>query len=184
MLLLEDIIKDNDPLLREKSVEVELPLSKEDKNTLDKMLEYVRNSQDEKMIEQYKLRPSVGIAAPQVGVLKRMVVLRITYGDSDNVFEFALVNPQIISKSPKLQFLGGGEACLSVLKDYGDKVTPRAEKIRVKAFDYLLGKDVELQLEDFEAIVFQHEYDHLEGKLFYDNLKTSRELKALGAQEL
>lgn len=184
MLLLEDIVKDTNPLLREKSVEVQLPLSKEDTATLDKMLEYVRNSQDEKMVLEYKLRPSVGIAAPQVGVLKRMVVLRITYGDCDDVFEFALVNPQIISKSPKLQFLGGGEACLSVLNDYGDKVTPRAAKIRVKAFDYLQGKEVDLQLDDFEAIVFQHEYDHLEGKLFYDNLKTSRELKALGAEEL
>lgn len=184
MLLLEDIIKDNNPLLREKSVDVSFPISQEDAATLDKMLEYVRNSQDEKMVEKYKLRPSVGIAAPQVGVLKRMIVLRVTYGDCDDVFEFALVNPQIVSKSPKLQFLGGGEACLSVINDYGDKVTPRAAKIRVRAFDYLKGKDVELQLDDFEAIVFQHEYDHLEGKLFYDNLKTSRELKALGAIEL
>ena len=71
MILKKDIVLDSNPLLREKSVNVTLPLSDEDKKTLDSMIEYLENSQDEEKAIEYDLQPGVGIAAPQIGILKK-----------------------------------------------------------------------------------------------------------------
>ena len=72
MLLMKDIIDDHHPLIREISQPVEMPICQEDEQLLLDMHEFLVNSQDEEMSEKYHLRPAVGIAAVQVGVLKRM----------------------------------------------------------------------------------------------------------------
>ena len=76
MILMKDIIREGNPLLNEKSTDVELPLSIEDEDILNDMIEYIDNSIDEEIAEKYDLRPAVGIAAPQIGILKKMIVIK------------------------------------------------------------------------------------------------------------
>ncbi|MBR0385027.1 MAG: peptide deformylase, partial [Erysipelotrichaceae bacterium] len=82
------IVLDGNPVLREKAAEVTLPLSPQDRETLTEMLEYVRNSHDEQFCEEHNVRASVGIAAPQIAVSKRMLAVSIQ--DEDKDIEFAL----------------------------------------------------------------------------------------------
>lgn len=180
MLKMNDIIKDGNPILRAIAKDVELPLSKEDEKTIKSLLGYVRDSQDEEKIEKHGLRPSVGIAAPQIGISKKMFVCRITYGDSDDIFEYALINPKLISHAEQLQYLEGGEACLSVTETVTIE-TPRYNHVTIKAYDYITKTDIKLKVRGYEAIVIQHELDHLSGIMFTDTLKTTDELDAMGA---
>ena len=111
------IVKDTDPKLREKSLNVELPLSKEDEELCEYLIEHLRVSQDEELSVKYNLRPGVGIAAPQVGEQKRIFAVRLEE-DEDKVLEMVLINPKIIAYSVMKACLQGGEGCLSVEKDY------------------------------------------------------------------
>ena len=71
MIKATDIIVEGNPLLREKSQEVNIPLTKEDEALLLEMVEYIDNSMDEEIAKKYNLTPSVGIAAVQVGIPKK-----------------------------------------------------------------------------------------------------------------
>ena len=73
----KDIILDTDERIRMHSEPVTLPLSNEDRELLQAMLDYVRNSQDDKISQEEGLQPAVGIAAVQVGVLKQMIAVVI-----------------------------------------------------------------------------------------------------------
>lgn len=162
------IIKDNNPLLRKKSVEVSLPLSKEDKDTLLNMLNYLKNSQDEKYRELHKeVREGIGLAAPQIGLLKRMLV--VYFKREDEEITHVLVNPVIISNSARKCVLRNGEGCLSVDNPH-EGVVFRDYKIKVKAFDALKNKEVTITALGLESIVLQHEIDHLSGILYYDRI--------------
>lgn len=108
----KDIILDTDERIRMHSEPVTLPLSNEDRELLQAMLDYVRNSQDDKISQEEGLQPAVGIAAVQVGVLKQMIAVVIPY--EDGVDEVALANPKIISESVQNAYLDNGEGCLSV----------------------------------------------------------------------
>ena len=99
----KDIILDTDERIRMQSEPVSLPLSNEDKELLQAMLDYVRNSQDDEIAKAEGLQPAVGIAAVQVGVLKQMIAVVIPY--EDGVDEVALVNPKIISESVQNAYL-------------------------------------------------------------------------------
>ncbi|MFZ5465682.1 MAG: peptide deformylase [Pseudomonadota bacterium] len=109
---------------------------------------------------------AVGIAAPQVGLLKRVCIVDATRARRPvpNHGRLVLVNPEIIAWDG---FAVGREGCLSV-PDYTGNVI-RAEKIRLKAFD-LDGKPLEFEMEGYEARIAQHELDHLDGVLFLDRL--------------
>ena len=80
MITRKDIILDSNPLLRQKSVDVQLPLSKEDEALLDEMMEYLENSQDEEKAKELDIQPGVGLVAPQIGVLKKMFTV-LTYDE-------------------------------------------------------------------------------------------------------
>lgn len=98
----------------------------------------------------------VGLAAPQIGVSRRMIVV----DPGDNLFE--LINPEIILREgEKLD----SEGCLSVPKVRG--VVPRAQRIIVRGLNRQ-GEEVEIEATDMLARVFQHEIDHLDGILFTD----------------
>ena len=168
MILKKDIVLDSNPLLRQKSKDVVLPLSDEDKKTLDDMIEYLENSQDEEKALQYDLQPGVGIAAPQIGILKKMFAV-LTYDEKGKLHKYALVNPKIISTSASKAYLNTGEGCLSVQQVHQGYVK-RYNKIKISAYDYVSNKDVTLTLKGYVAIVVQHEYDHLDGILYYDRI--------------
>ncbi|MDQ0359310.1 peptide deformylase [Breznakia pachnodae] len=172
-LSMNDVIKDTDPLIREKSEEVKLPLSKEDAELLSAMHQFVADSTDDEKVEKYNLRPAVGLAAVQLGVLKRMLAVVIReYDEEDNeidVQEYALANPKIISHSVQKSYLANGEGCLSV-DDVHEGIVPRHARITVKGYDLLTKKDVQIRAKGYIAIVLQHEIDHLNGVLYYDHI--------------
>ena len=164
----KNILLDSDPVLRKKAINVSVPLSDEDKKILQAMLEYVRNSQDEKFCEEHNVRPSVGIAAPQIGVSKKMLAISIKNEDNQPL-EFALVNPKIITNSTKKAYLENGESCLSVATDV-EGVVLRYYRITVRAYNLLTDQIEEIKLKGYPAIVMQHEIDHLKGILYYDHI--------------
>ena len=163
----DDIVKDTDPIVRTKSENVPLPLSKEDETFLRDMLTYVRNSQDDEIAQKENLRPAVGIAAIQLGVPKRM--LAVVVPNEDGVDEYALVNPRIVSESVQRAYLKNGEGCLSVEEEH-EGIVPRAARINVKAFDLLQNQEITIKAKNYLAIVLQHEIDHFSGTLFYDRI--------------
>ena len=85
MLSMKNVIDDKNPLIREKSKEVSLPLSDEDRHTLMEMYQYLVDSQDEEKAEKYDLRPGVGIAAIQIGIPKRMCAIYIPSVDEEGI---------------------------------------------------------------------------------------------------
>ena len=161
------ILDDSKKILREICDEVETPLNKENEKTILEMLNYIIKSQDEEYAKKHEIRAGVGLAAPQIGIKKKMIA--IYFQDEDKIVKHALVNPRIISNSTKLCALSGGEGCLSVKGDKKGYVY-RYYKITVKAYDALQKKDVTFTARGYEAIVLQHEIDHLSGILYYDRI--------------
>lgn len=161
------IVKDSNPIIRKKSEEVPLPLSNEDRELIDSMYDYLVKSQDEEYAKKHNIRAGVGLAAIQVGALKRMFV--IYYQKGDTYVKYKLVNPKIIETSIRKAALEGGEGCLSVDKDHRGLVH-RYYKIKLKAYDVFQEQEIIITATGYDAIVLQHEYDHLNGILFYDHI--------------
>ena len=175
------IVKDNNAIMRQKSLPVPLPLSAEDKKTLDDMLEYLKLSQDEEYATKHNIRAGVGIAAIQIGLLKRMFC--IYYEKEEGVVQYQLVNPKIIEYSVKKCALANGEGCLSVDGEHPG-LSHRYYKIKMAAFDALTNQDVVITARGYDAIVLQHEYDHLDGKFFYDRIDKNNPNQQLANEEL
>ncbi len=173
----KDIIKDTSSLIREKSNEVTLPLSKEDKKILRQLLTYVQDSTDPDLAEKYNLRPAVGIAAPQVGIMKKLLAI-VIYDKDDNPIEYALANAKIISHSQQQAYLKGGEGCLSVEKTHSGYV-PRYARITVEGYDLIQDKEIRIRAKGYEAIVLQHEIDHFFGTLYYDHINKENPFKEI-----
>ena len=147
-----------DPVLREHALEVE---------TFDRALRKLAK----RMIRIMHDAPGVGLAAPQVGTLQRLLVYDVE--DDPKV----LVNPVLDEFSDENE--ESDEGCLSV-----PGVTMPVERpveVRVRDFD-ATGEPLEFRAEGFEARVIQHEYDHLEGVLIVD--RTSRSARAAALREL
>jgi peptide deformylase len=175
MLTMKNIIRDDNPLLRVVCEEVILPPSTEDKQTLSSLLEFVINSQDPTISKKLGLRAGIGLAAPQIGVTKRMIAVHVT-DDQDILHSYALFNPKIVSHSVELTYLKTGEGCLSVDRDVPG-IVPRYTKIRVKGYN-VDGELVDVRLKGLASIVFQHEIDHLNGIMFYDRINKKDPLTA------
>lgn len=169
LINMDTIINDDNPLIREKSEEVSLPLSKEDEDLLKDMLTYVIESTDEKLAEEKNLSPAVGISAIQVGVKKKMMAIALKDDEGNITHKYALVNPKLVSHSIEQTYLKSGEGCLSV-PEFHDGYIYRHARIKVKAYDALTKENVELKLKDYIAIIFQHEMDHFNGILYYDHI--------------
>lgn len=169
-ITIEQIISDQDPRIRSKSEKVDLPLSEENKELLEAMLTYVRDSQDDEKAEAENLQPAVGIAAIQLGIPKQMIAVVVPDPDHEGKnIEFALVNPKIISESVQNSYLENGEGCLSV-PDMHEGHAFRHARIKVRAYDLLRDEKVIISAKGFLAICLQHEIDHLSGILYYDRI--------------
>lgn len=142
-MALRQIIKEPDPLLRKISRQVEV-FDQKLWTLLDDMRETMHHNE------------GVGLAAPQVGVLRRVAIVEA----EEQYIE--LINPEIIKASGEQT---GAEGCLSV-EDFNCKVK-RPMEITVKAYDRY-GKKFKLQAEGYLAVVCCHEIDHLNGILFID----------------
>ncbi|GGA87915.1 peptide deformylase [Ornithinibacillus halotolerans] len=167
MLTMDDVIREGHPTLREVAEPVPLPPTDDEVSLLQDMLQFLKNSQDEKTCAKYNLRPGVGIAAPQLGINKRMIAVHFEDAN-EKIYSYGLFNPKIVSHSVEKAYLSVGEGCLSVDRPVEGYV-PRYARITVKATD-INGNDIKLRLKDYAAIVFQHEIDHLNGIMFYDHI--------------
>lgn len=175
MLTMNDIIREGHPGLRQVAEDVVLPPSEKDKELLEEMLLFLKNSQDEEIAQKYNLRAGVGLAATQLGIKKRMIAVHFEDAKG-KIYSHGLFNPKIISHSVEKGFLSSGEGCLSVDRNVEGYV-PRSARVTVKATD-LEGNELKLRLRDYPAMVFQHEIDHLNGVMFYDHINKDNPLLA------
>ncbi|MBQ3107368.1 MAG: peptide deformylase [Firmicutes bacterium] len=148
-MALRNIVKEGDPILRKKCREV-TEVNDHIRMILDDMLETMYESE------------GVGIAAPQVGILRRMFIVDIGDGPIE------LINPEIVEQSGLQE---DEEACLSVPGVAG--VVKRPTYVKIKGLNRF-GEEVEYEGRDFKAKAFCHEYDHLGGILFIDKATSTR----------
>ena len=150
-MALRTILTAPDPRLKKKS----LPVAAVDAD--------VRQLMDD-MLETMYAAPGIGLAAPQVGVLKRIIVLHIDREDT-KVGPLLMANPEIIEASDEDATYE--EGCLSVPDHYSDVVRPARVTVRYLDRD---GQHQELACEGLLATCVQHEIDHLDGILFIDHI--------------
>ncbi|MDF2715013.1 MAG: peptide deformylase [Paenibacillus sp.] len=143
------IVKDPDPVLREKAKPVP-KITPNIHKLLDDMADTMYDAE------------GVGLAAPQIGILKRVIVVDV--GDDNGLIE--LINPEIVSKEGEQL---GPEGCLSIPGLRGD--VNRAMKVTVKGLDRN-GDEIVITGSELLARAFQHEVDHLNGVLFTDLAKS------------
>lgn len=171
MITMDDIIREGHPTLRKVAEEVTFPLSQEEIETGEEMLTFLKNSQDPEISEEMQLRGGVGLAAPQIDISKRLIAVHVPGADPENpepTFSAVMYNPKIISHSVQDACLGDGEGCLSVDREVPGYVV-RHNKITITYFDKD-GNKHKQRLKNYEAIVVQHEIDHLNGIMFYDHI--------------
>lgn len=169
MILMKDIIREGNPTLTAYAKKLEFPLDDETKQLAQDMLEFVVNSQDDELAEKYDLRPGVGIAAPQVDRSIQLCVIHVPHDDENKEhLTRILVNPQIISHTEAKAALRYGEGCLSVDRNV-EGLVPRYKRVTVRYQD-LDGEVHEERFRGYDAIVVQHEIDHLHGLLFYTHI--------------
>lgn len=172
MFTMDNIIREGNLILRNKSIDVPLPLSKEHKELIEEMIDYIFNSIDDEISEKYKLRPAVGLAAPQIGILKKMIVI-YAFDEDGNEHFYPLINPVLLSYSNELTYLKGGEGCLSVDRDVRGLIhRPKRISVRAQYYDVETGtlEEKVFKFEGYISVVFQHEFDHLKGILFVDRI--------------
>ena len=165
MLKMKDILDEKDKRLRLVSKDVTFPLSKEDKKVINEMVEYLTNSQIERLAEKYDLRPGMGMAAIQLGIPKRFLTI-VHEVDEEEFDTYIICNPKIISNSAEKIYVEMGEGCLSVNRDV-DGIVPRYARVTVEGYD-VDGNKIRIRAKEELAIAFQHEIDHLNGIIFTD----------------
>jgi len=161
-----DIIRPDNPILRKKAKRV---------TSFDKKFQALVDNMVETMIEA----PGVGLAAPQVAVSQRLAVVRLQddekskeeFGDLAGKL-YVVVNPEIIKTSKET--VEGVEGCLSIPGYLG--TVDRFEKITIESLDRN-GKPQRIKAEGWLARVFQHEIDHLDGRLYIDIAKEVWEVR-------
>lgn len=185
---LRRIVTDKEKRLRNKCKKVAFPYSSKDIDDCKYLLDYLIFADKEENQQKYNIRAGVGLAAPQIGIEKRMIAVYIPIYDEENNIKdyekYALINPEIVNRSVRKAYLLGGEGCLSVNEEHPGYAIRNAT-ITVKGYDCLANKDIEIKLRGYEAIVFQHELDHLDGILFYDRINKDNPLEKIpGALEI
>lgn len=167
-----EIITPQDPILRKKARRVTDFNDPKLQTLIDDMIETMLDA------------PGVGLAAPQVAVSQRVIVVHLPddeesreeYGEDAGVLH-VVINPEIVKASREM--VDGTEACLSIPGYFG--TVNRHQAITVKGFDRE-GKAIRIKSKDWLARVFQHEIDHLDGLLFIDH--ASRIWRARSESEL
>ena len=120
------------------------------------------------MAETMYAAPGVGLAAPQIGVSKRLFIIDVATDDDEPSDLRVFINPEIVETEGDTTF---NEGCLSFPGAHEE--VERAEKVKVRALDQD-GQPFELEADGLLAIAIQHENDHLEGKLMIDHLSILR----------
>ena len=125
----------------------------------------------EDMAETMYAAPGVGLAAPQLGVSKRLFVVDVASGEDEPSDLRIFINPKIITAEGETTF---NEGCLSFPGIYAE--VERPERCRIEALD-LEGNRIEQEFDGFVSRIIQHEYDHLEGVLLVDRMSPADKLR-------
>ena len=149
--MLRKILTEPDPILRKKCD----PLEKVDSNTKKLM---------DDMLETMYAAPGIGLAAVQVGILKRLIVIDISKAE-EKKHPLFLINPEIIHRSKKTSVYE--EGCLSLPGQFAEIERPAECTLKYVDYD---GREKELKADGLLATCIQHEVDHLNGILFIDYL--------------
>lgn len=145
-----------DPILRKRAAEV---------RAFDAEL----REQAEAMVDAMAREAGVGLAAPQVGIAKRMLVaLQMEAPDDSDADPIVMVNPEVLDRSREVWVFE--EGCLSIPGVRGDVTRPEGVRVRYQDVD---GRSHVIDIDAMFARVVQHEIDHLDGKLFIDYLSTA-----------
>jgi peptide deformylase len=172
-MTLRTIVTLPDPVLRRKARTV---------TTFDKKLQAVIDD----MIETMRVAPGVGLAAPQVGISERLIV--VEYYENDQAEEaeeeakkkvWAILNPEIVKASEEKVM--GVEGCLSVPNLVGE--VERHESVQIKGLNRR-GQPMRVKAQGWLARIFQHEIDHLDGILFTDRTDHVWKLEGEAAQNM
>jgi len=174
MLLMKDILDEKDKRLREKSLEVTFPITKEDRKVVQDIIEFLTNSQIDELAQKYDLRPGMGLAAIQLGIKKRYFAIVHEY-DEGKFDNYVIFNPKLVSNSEEIIYVGEGEGCLSVNRDIPG-IVPRYARVTVEGYDED-GNKIRIRAREELAIAFQHELDHLDGVLFTDKIDKNNPFK-------
>jgi peptide deformylase len=161
------ILVEGDPRLREKAMKIK---------SVDASLRELAADMHETMDDA----PGVGLAGPQVGVMRRIIVVHVPgeyEGEDEPDFRKTLLNPEIVKAQGEVI---AEEGCLSIPYWVGD--VPRSEVVTVKAMD-LEGKQIRFKAQGWTARVIQHEIDHLNGILFIDRVEDKTTLRRIEPQE-
>ncbi|NCU38178.1 peptide deformylase [Candidatus Saccharibacteria bacterium] len=160
----ESIIALPNPHLRQKSTRIHV-VTDEVKKLIQDMTDASLDWEDSRPHEI-----SAALAATQVDILERVVIIRSDFDDK-SVREFvALINPEIVKFEGEI--ITDYEGCLSVSNFYGK--VPRYSKVRVKALDQN-GNEIRFKAEGFLARVIQHEIDHTNGIVFVDHIQDKKD---------
>lgn len=166
-----NILDEKNPHLRRVCSEVSFPLSKDDKKIIQQVIDHLTYSQIEKYEKKYNLRPGMGLAFPQLGLDKRIII--IVHEVDDGIFDnYVFINPKIISESEEMIAAEAGEGCLSVNREVDGHV-PRHARVTIEGFDED-GNKIRVRAREELSIAFQHEIDHLNGILFYDRIDKNK----------
>jgi peptide deformylase len=159
-MAIRDILTVPDPLLKQVSAPV------------DSVDDGLRALMDD-MLETMYAAPGIGLAAVQVGVPKRVIVMDISRGEGERAPRY-FVNPEITWRSEETQPYE--EGCLSVPEIYDE--VERPAKVKLRYLNYQ-GEPVEEEAEGIFAVCIQHEMDHLDGVLFIDHLSRLKRERAV-----
>ncbi|HEX6258693.1 MAG TPA: peptide deformylase [Candidatus Saccharimonadales bacterium] len=160
----DDIITLPNPHLREKSHRVHVITPE----ITELVHEMTAATLDWEASRPYEI--GAALAAIQIDVLERVVIIRSDLDDKENREFMTLINPEIVKYEGDIIY--DHEGCLSVKNIYG--LVPRHSEVRVKALD-LEGNEIRLRAKGFLARVLQHEIDHTNGIMFIDHIKDSAE---------
>jgi peptide deformylase len=137
---------------------------------VDAVTDDIRKLMDD-MLETMYDAPGIGLAAPQVGVTKRVIVVD-TARDDEPPAPMKIANPEILWESDETKIYD--EGCLSVPEHYAE--VERPDRVRVRFLDYD-NRQQELEVDGLTAVCIQHEIDHLDGVLFVDHIsRVKREM--------
>ncbi len=147
-------------------------LTQSDTEIIKKMVKYVNTCYSGES-DKYQLKAGIAIAAPQLGLNKRIIYIR--FNERNIEHKYLLINPKIIAKSNYSSFVENGEGCLSVKKDVKANIE-RNYKIIVEGYDLIKNKTIEVAANELLSICFQHEIDHLDGILYIDRVSKKKPL--------
>ena len=176
MIDMNDIIREGNPTLRAVAEDVTFPLSDEDIILGEKMMQFLRNSQDPVIAEKMGLRGGVGLAAPQLDISKRIIAVLVPNPEDAEgnppkeaySLQEIMYNPKVVAHSVQDAALCDGEGCLSVDRDVPGCVVRHA-RVTVEYFNKE-GEKQRVKLRGYNSIVVQHEIDHTNGIMFYDRI--------------